>query len=95
MIASIAQSLLISAVAWLSKMAVAEVSKAWDRTKAEVARLEGDPMAKDAKAAEVIRIVSGLIPDKYEDRSRQVVRILIEAAIIYVRITNPTPAEIK
>ena len=92
MIASIAQSLLISAVAWLSKMAVAEVNKAWDRTKAEVARLEDNPMAKEEKAKEVIRIVSGLIPDKYEDRATQVVKLLIAAAIIYVRFTNPTTA---
>jgi hypothetical protein len=89
MIASIAQSLLVSAVAWLSKMAVAEVSKAWDRAKAEVARLEGNAMAKEEKAKQVTRIVSGLIPDKYEDRANQVIKILIEAAIIYVRFSSP------
>lgn len=88
MISGLAQTLFLSGLAWLSGLAKAELEKLWKAAKQDVAALENSPIAKEEKAAKISAALAPMIPDKYEGPANQVIKILIEAAIIFVRHTS-------
>jgi ferritin-like protein len=89
MITALAQGLFLSGLAWLAGIAKKELAQLWEAAKQDVAAIENKPIAKAEKAAKITAALAPMIPDQYEDRAGQLIKILIEAAIIYVRRTTP------
>jgi hypothetical protein len=87
------QTLAVTALGVLTRWSRKVAANFYANLKYEVARLEASELDKQAKAARVVALFAMWIPDKLEPASTQIVKGLIELALLAIRLCGDKPEQ--
>lgn len=85
------QGLAVTALGILTRWGQKAAKNFYENLKYEVAKLEASEIGKEEKAAKIVALFAMWIPDKMEPFSKQIVKGLIELALIAIRLCGDTP----
>jgi len=90
---SLLQGLAVTALGMLTRWGQKAAKNFYENLKYEVARLEASEIGKEQKAAKIVALFAMWIPDKFEAFSTQIVKGLIELALLAIRLCGETPTK--